>query len=104
MSARWNPLKTLGRVFEPGFPFLPMVPAAKLFWELPADLYEDNEKIVAEMNLPGDDPELIERTINLPFQANTEKVEAQHKNGDLEIAMPIMEKTIPTEKVNVQIQ
>jgi HSP20 family protein len=137
MLTKWDPFKNFEKFFEPEYLFV--APAQKLYWDLPVDLYEEAGKIVAEMNLPGVDPKLIdinfkngdlricatreekeekkekefyfkeiktgffERTINLPFKVNTEKVEAQYKNGVLKVLMPIKE-MLPTEKVKVQIQ
>ena len=83
MLAKWDPFKNFEKFFEPEFPFVPMVPASKLFWELPVDLYEDKGKLVAEMNMPGVDPKLIDITF---------------KNGDLKVYAKKEEKEEKKEK------
>lgn len=57
---KWQPFKDVERVFEEDF--MPLLPSPRIGWDLAVDLYEENGKIVAEMNLPGIDPGKLEIT------------------------------------------
>lgn len=59
---RWEPFREIERLFEADFPYMPMVPAAKFGWDLAVDLYQDKGNLVAEMSLPGIDPNKVEVT------------------------------------------
>src|SRR3989338_9486312 len=50
---KWEPFNEIDRFFE-NFP-----PLAKVGWDLAVDVYEKDNTLVAEMNLPGIDPEKI---------------------------------------------
>lgn len=67
---RWEPFQDIEKFFEKDFPFMPMVPAPKLGWDMAVDLYEHKGNLIAEMNLPGIDPEKVEVT----FQNDTLKI------------------------------
>ncbi|HEY4492379.1 MAG TPA: Hsp20/alpha crystallin family protein [Acidobacteriota bacterium] len=61
---RWEPfapLKEMEKFFDE-FSFMPVLPKAKIGWDLAVDLYEDKDNLIAEMNLPGINPEKIEIT------------------------------------------
>lgn len=60
---RWEPFREIERLFEADFPYMPMVPATTKFgWDLAVDLYQDKGNLVAEMSLPGIDPNKVEVT------------------------------------------
>lgn len=67
---RWEPFQDIEKFFEKDFPFMPMVPTPKLGWDMAVDLYEHKGNLIAEMNLPGIDPEKVEVT----FQNDTLKI------------------------------
>jgi HSP20 family protein len=60
---KWEPFKEVERFFGEDFPFLPMFPKPKLGWDMAVDVYEEKENIIAEMNVPGIDPEKLEITV-----------------------------------------
>ena len=61
MLMKWDPFKAFEKTFE-DFPFLPVFPAYRTGWELAVDVYEEKGNLVAEMNLPGINPDQIEVT------------------------------------------
>lgn len=53
---KWEPLSDIDRFFEE----LPSLPSlTKTGWDLAVDVYEKDNALIAEMNLPGVDPEKI---------------------------------------------
>ena len=60
---KWEPFKEMERFFGEDFPFLPIVPKLKMGWDMAVDVYEEKGNIIAEMNLPGIDPEKLEITV-----------------------------------------
>lgn len=59
---RWEPFHEIERLFEADFPYMPMVPTAKFGWDLAVDLYQEKGNLIAEMSLPGIDPNKVEVT------------------------------------------
>lgn len=57
---KWEPFRDVGRILEefPSFPKL-----EKFGWDLAVDVYEKDNNIIAEMNLPGIDPDQINITV-----------------------------------------
>ena len=53
---RWEPFKNIERMFEEDF--LPLT-MSKLGWDLAVDVYEEGNNVIAEMNLPGINPDNI---------------------------------------------
>ena len=79
---KWEPLKDIERFFEEDF--MPLLPAVKVGWDLAVDVYEEKEAIVAEMNLPGIDPEKLEITvqdIHLKIAGSREDVKETRKRN-----------------------
>lgn len=60
---KWEPFKEVERFFGEDFPFLPMVPKPKMGWDMAVDVYEEKGNVVAEMNLPGIEPEKLNITV-----------------------------------------
>lgn len=57
---KWKPLGDLDWFFDESFP----APASSSFgWDLAVDLYEKGGDIIAEMNLPGIDPEKLDVSV-----------------------------------------
>ncbi len=54
---KWEPFGEIDRFFED----LPALP--KLGWDLAVDVYEKDSNIIAEMNLPGIDPNNIDVSV-----------------------------------------
>lgn len=115
---RWRPFEELEESFEDIEPF------RANGWDLAADVYEDKDKIVVEMHLPGIDPNKVdidvdenylrisgsreeseekkeknffkkeirrgsfERVIPLPCAVESEKAQAECKEGTLKIILP----------------
>jgi HSP20 family protein len=55
----WKPFRDLDEFFEEGDRFFPMVPRFKLM-EPAMDIYETDKEVVAELDLPGIDPDKVE--------------------------------------------
>ncbi len=54
---KWEPFGDIDRFFEEGFPSFSITNIGR---DLAVDVYEDGNKLVAEMNVPGIDPEHID--------------------------------------------
>jgi HSP20 family protein len=54
---KWEPLNGLDRFFDER-PYISMFP--KLGWDLAIDLYEEDNNVIAKMNLPGVKPEELD--------------------------------------------
>ncbi|OGZ41748.1 MAG: hypothetical protein A3C80_02955 [Candidatus Ryanbacteria bacterium RIFCSPHIGHO2_02_FULL_45_43] len=52
----WDPFRDMDRFFDESFSLIPMT---KLGLNLAVDVYEEGKNIVAEMQLPGIDPEKV---------------------------------------------
>lgn len=52
---KWEPFGELDRMFED----FPSVALPKMGWDMAVDVFEEKGNVVAEMNLPGIDPEKI---------------------------------------------
>lgn len=78
---RWRPLKDIERLFDEEFPVLSL---QKIGWDLAVDVYEKEENVIAEMNLPGIDPDKIEISIENDFLrisgSRDEQKETKEKN------------------------
>lgn len=57
---RWRPFRDMDRFFDEDFTALAL---PKFGWDLAVDIYEKDSNIVAEMNIPGIDPEKVEIAI-----------------------------------------
>ncbi|RME84815.1 MAG: Hsp20/alpha crystallin family protein [Planctomycetota bacterium] len=57
---RYEPFKGLDKFFET---LAPTTTFANMGWDLAVDLYEEGGELVAEMNLPGVDPEKLEISV-----------------------------------------
>ncbi len=115
---RWRPFEDLEESFEDIEAF------RANGWDLAADVYEDQDKIVVEMHLPGIDPDKVnidvdenylrisgsreeseekkeknffkkeirrgsfERVIPLPCAVESEKAQAECKEGALKVILP----------------
>jgi HSP20 family protein len=60
---KWEPFREMERFFNDDFPFLPIIPKPKMGWDMAVDLYEEKGNVVAEMNLPGINPEKLDITV-----------------------------------------
>src|SRR3989338_1941118 len=74
---KWKPLNGLTRFFDEDFPLtswrpfgerffdedFPVVTLPKLGWDLAVDVYEKDGNVIAEMNLPGIDPDKIDISV-----------------------------------------
>jgi len=58
---KWEPFKGIERFLEEDWPF---VQFPKIGWDLAVDVYEEKGNIIAEMNLPGIDPDKVEVTVH----------------------------------------
>lgn len=57
---KWDPFRDIDRFFE-DFSSLPQ--AQNLGWDLAVDVYEEGNNVVAEMNLPGIDPQNVDVSV-----------------------------------------
>ncbi len=57
---RWEPFKEMEKWFEEEFPIIPMFAAPRMGLDLAVDVFEEKDNVIAEMNLPGVNPEKIE--------------------------------------------
>jgi len=57
---KWEPFGDMDRFFE-DFPSFPKM--EKFGWDLAVDVYEKDKNIIAEMNLPGVDPDKIDISV-----------------------------------------
>lgn len=60
---KWEPFREVERFFGEDFPYLPIYPKPKMGWDLAVDVYEEKGNVIAEMNLPGVDPEKLNITV-----------------------------------------
>lgn len=104
---RWEPFQEIQKFFEKDFPFMPLIPTQKLGWDMAVDLYEEKGNLIAEMNLPGIDPDRIEVTFqngNLKISGKREEEKEtkdtnfyckEIKRGEFErfVALPAKVKT-----------
>jgi HSP20 family protein len=60
---KWEPFKEVERFFGEDFPFLPIVPKPRMGWDMAVDVYEEKGNIIAEMTVPGIDPEKLDITV-----------------------------------------
>ncbi|MBU6388453.1 Hsp20/alpha crystallin family protein [Patescibacteria group bacterium] len=58
---KWEPFGELDRFFEER-PYLSLFPT--LGWDLAIDLYEEDDAVVATMNLPGIDPDELDISVD----------------------------------------
>ena len=56
---KWEPLSELDRFFED----FPSITFPKMGWDMAVDIFEEKENIIAEMNIPGIDPEKIDVSV-----------------------------------------
>jgi HSP20 family protein len=54
---KWEPFRDIEKFFEEDFLFPSF---SRIGWDLAVDVYEEGGNVVAEMNLPGVDPEKVE--------------------------------------------
>jgi HSP20 family protein len=62
---RWEPFHEMNRFFDDDF--FPVPNMFRAGWDLAVDVYEEGGSVVAEMNLPGIDPDNIEVTVEDDF-------------------------------------
>lgn len=78
---KWEPLEEIERFLGEG---IPVFSSLRFGWDLAVDLYEEAGNIVAEMNLPGIDPEKVSITVEGNFLRisgeREEKKEKEEKN------------------------
>lgn len=79
---KWEPFKDIERFFtEDFFPTLSMVRPG---WDLAVDVYEEKGNVIAEMNLPGINPEKLEISVHDEylkiFGTREEEKESKEKN------------------------
>lgn len=80
---RWEPFREMERFFEDDLSLIPSK-LSRVGWDLAVDLYEEKDNFIAEMNLPGVDPDKIEITIEGDHLRITgerlEEMETREKN------------------------
>lgn len=57
---RWEPFRDLERIFEDGFGGIPF---SQMSMDLAVDVYEKDNTVVAEMSLPGIDPDNLDISV-----------------------------------------
>lgn len=80
---RWNPLGELDRFFDDDFFRFPAL-KSQGWGDLAVDVYEDGKNIVAEMNLPGFNPDSIDVEIDndvLKISGNREEKKEDKNKG-----------------------
>ncbi|MBI3308568.1 MAG: Hsp20/alpha crystallin family protein [Candidatus Melainabacteria bacterium] len=60
---KWKPLGDIERIFDEDFPSFSFPSLPKIGWDLAVDMYEENSNYIAEMNLPGIDPDKVEVSV-----------------------------------------
>jgi HSP20 family protein len=92
--AKWRPFNGLTRFFDEDFPSIswkpffnedfPAISLPKFGWDLAVDVYEKNGNAIAEMNLPGIDPDKIEISVEDDYLtvkgSREEKKETEEKD------------------------
>lgn len=79
----WRPFWDIEKWFEEEEEFLPLVPAWRIR-EPRMDIYETEKEVVAEVEVPGIDPNKIEITVKgnlLKIEGGEEKKEEEKKKG-----------------------
>ena len=94
---RWKPSRGLDRFFDED---LPVMTLPKFSFDLAVDVYEKNGNVVAEMHLPGIDPEKIDISVEENYLkisgSREEKKEIEEKDYySKEIRCGSFERTIP---------
>ncbi|MBI3590043.1 MAG: Hsp20/alpha crystallin family protein [Candidatus Melainabacteria bacterium] len=94
---RWKPFRDLDRFFDADSPVMAL---PKFGLDLAADVYEKNGNVVAEMYLPGIDPEKIDISVEENYLkvsgSREEKKETEEKDYySKEIRRGSFERTIP---------
>ncbi|MGB9847659.1 MAG: Hsp20/alpha crystallin family protein [Minisyncoccia bacterium] len=80
---QWSPFRDLERFFEDDDWFLPVV-SASFFKEPAMDLYQTDNEVIAELNLPNIDPEKVEVSVKdqvLKIKGSTEGKEEEKKKN-----------------------
>jgi HSP20 family protein len=81
---KWEPFKEVERFFEEDFPYLPILRKPMMGWDMAVDVYEEKENVIAEMNIPGIEPEKLEITVKEGYLkikgAREEEIEKKEKN------------------------
>ena len=107
---KWEPFEPFEKLFEK-FPMIPFAPTIQMGSDFAVDLYEEKDRLIAEMNLPGVKPEEIEITFqNNNLHITLKKVEEKEtkekeyyykeiKRGRFErlVTLPVEVKTEKTE-------
>lgn len=78
---RWKPFRDIDRFFDED---LPTLSVPKFGWDLAADVYEKDGNVIAEMHLPGIDPEKIDISVEENYLkisgSREEKKETEEKD------------------------
>lgn len=78
---KWEPFQDMERLFDDN---VSLFSFPKLSWDLAVDVYEDKENVIAEMNLPGINPDKVDVSIEGDYLRITgsrdEKEEKKDKN------------------------
>ncbi|MBI2551161.1 Hsp20/alpha crystallin family protein [Candidatus Uhrbacteria bacterium] len=78
---RWEPFRELDRLFDEDWSTMPL---SKIGTDLAVDLYEEGDKVVAKMQLPGVDPKKIDVSVEdqylKVFGAREEEKEEKKKD------------------------
>lgn len=59
---KWKPFNRMERIFDEDFSLSPLT-LPKLGWDLAVDVYEKNGNVIAEMALPGIDPDKVDISV-----------------------------------------
>ncbi len=94
---RWKPFRDLDRFFDEDSPVMAL---PKFGFDLAADVYEKNGNVIAEMHLPGIDPEKVDISVEENYLkisgSREEKKETEEKDYySKEIRRGSFERTIP---------
>ncbi len=76
----WRPFSDLEKFFEEDW-FLPAFPSIKII-EPAMDIYETDKEVIAEINLPGVDPEKIEVSVKNQILTVSGKVEEKKEEKE----------------------
>lgn len=83
---KWKPLNNIEKMFEEDFPTFsfPTLSLPKIGWDLAVDVFEEEGNVIAEMNLPGIDPDKVEISVEDDYLKITgsreEEKETEKKN------------------------
>ena len=79
---KWKPFVDMERFFDDEYSSFPLI--HKLGWDLAVDVYEKNGNVIAEMSLPGVDPEKIDVVVENDYLrisgSREEEKESEDKN------------------------